>query len=232
MSPAVLDIQSPGRTFEDTSEQEHYLALAEKGLASREDHLHQIFKAYSERQDHRRKRKLPTIAFVGHGECGKDSSAEYLAKYSELEFTGGSTSIVAAPFMAAAHDIPPEGVEEYWSLRREHRDHWYKFCRALESLHPLLLVKAALSRGDILSGLRAVEEVRSAIPNIIEYFVWVDRKEAPVDHTLEFGTGFLFQTIPKNRFGWIDNNGSLDDLRYRTIAESVRLFRTNCFITF
>ena len=143
--------------------------------------------------------RLPSIALCGHGRCGKDTAAQFLAAITPLRL-GKTTSQVIAPHRAAQLQI---SVAEAYARRHQERNLWYEIGNQLRASDPASLVRETLRDGEICVGIRAVEELLAArAEGLLELVVWVDR-DIPADSTMKFGPELCDVVI--------ENRGSKED---------------------
>ncbi len=178
--------------------------LAERARLVREEmsaSLEVARAAYAKRRAAMRELKVPVVSFVGHGRAGKDTAAQMFCARARLTY-GGSTSLVAVPYVALA-----AGDHQYecYTGRHSHREFWFHFLNEFRRGEPDLIAKMLLAQGDVLAGVRAAEEFRCLIPNgVADIHVWIDRRGTPEDPTVEFTRDECDLVI--------DNNGSLVEL--------------------
>lgn len=182
------------------------------------DYIDSQLELYCQRQEKRTAMGLPVLDFTGHGRCGKDTSAQFFAELVPGVSYGGSTSNIICPLIAHAMRI---SEEECFEHRHDDRQFWKDFCDEFRKADHSLLCRMSLGRGDVLVGTRGWLELKAGvIEGVIDFPVWINRNAVPVDPTMDYDAGDVL-TFPDWR--WIDNNGTLDDLRLkvRKIAESV-----------
>jgi len=131
----------------------------------------------------RSSRKLPVVAFLGWGHCGKDTAADYWAKIYEMT-VDAATSRVVSPLVAWALGASNESVYE---ARHEDRQFWYQFCHHLREQDPVTLVRWVLGSSDVVVGVRADYELAESVKaGLIDLTVWVDRPGTAADPTVDF----------------------------------------------
>src|SRR5690606_36787501 len=125
----------------------------------------------------------PVLAFLGHGQCGKDTAAEYLARITGLVY-GGSTSNLLVPLIAAALGQEPGTA---FAERRTKRQYWFQFFNLFREEDPALLTKLLLSKADIVVGLRSAIEVEASVQEgLVDLTVWIENPRVPPDATVTF----------------------------------------------
>ena len=145
------------------------------------------------------RRKIPTIALCGPGECGKDTAGNFIAKHTKLRRAIG-TSEVIAPRMAGLLGRP---VEEVYAERREHRDEWAAMgdmlCQAAKD--PAHLVRESLKTGHIVSGIRRWAEIREVrLHRIVDTIIWIERPGCrEKDSTIEYDESMCDVILLNNR---------------------------------
>jgi hypothetical protein len=134
-------------------------------------------------------RVKPVIAFCGYGWAGKDTAALWFAKNTTLEFSGGA-SWHARKYMCkrlskdAGVKLDPD---EVYARRHEDRQLWYRYLNEYRAKDPVRLIRRCIRRGDILCGVRDKEEMVGAkVKNLVDLWVWIDRKDNPVDSTVTY----------------------------------------------
>ena len=186
--------------------------LAREALA---DYTRCALSNYARRREDLRQRKLPVVSFVGYGRAGKDTAAKIYCQLMQITY-GGSTSLAVLPYVAHATG---DREWECYSKRHANREFWFRFCNELRRGEPDLLAKLVLSQGDVLVGVRAAEEFRCLIPGgVADINVWIDRRDTPVDSTVEFTRDEADLVI--------DNNGSINELREK-LNRLVKLILVN-----
>ncbi len=191
--------------------------LLDRARLSRErhaDYVRTLIDKFADRAAARAARAAPVVAFLGMGRAGKDTAAEYFCVKTGLHYAGSSSSMVL-PIIADSIGIPPE---QAWAERHQHRQFWIDWCHAFRHDDPALLVRMALGAGDVVVGVRGRIELHTVQQErLIDYSVWVDNPDVPVDPTVEFVEADCDFSIP--------NHGAYTDL-YRRIDVLVRMLRT------
>lgn len=135
------------------------------------------------------------MLLVGHGRCGKDTAGEYLARISNLKFAG-TTSKYLAPYVAAVMGV---SVEEAYRDRHRNRDQWYRIGNELREKDPGILIRESLEHGDIVGGIRDIEEVDAAHRGgMADLVIWIENIWVPNDPTLMFTERQCDIVIPNN----------------------------------
>jgi hypothetical protein len=151
------------------------------------------------------------IAIVGPGRSGKDEVAQALDGKGPFKWCG-SLSWYALPFISRALGVTEQAC---WDNRHKHRGLWYEFCNWLRREDPCFLIRRALKKGNVVSGIRDVVEIDRAIEDqLFDAILWVERPETPVDPTLTYGKEKATDVL--------HNTGSLDDLRAAARAWAAR----------
>ena len=155
---------------------------------------------------------------IGHGDHGKDLFAEYLG----LPFKS-SSSMALDLFMfdrlnehlEAAALVPYATKQEAYADRHNHRDFWFNEIAAYTHDDKARMAKAILKEHDVYVGMRCLIEYEAS-KHLFDAVYWVD---AQYRKPLEPMSSFNIEYIPHD-MEWIDNNGSLEDLR--AIAKQVK----------
>lgn len=152
-----------------------------------------------------------TVLFVGWSTCGKDVAAEHLGKITSLRY-GFSFSRAGLPFMAEVMGVPEE---QAYADRHAHREKWKAHLDYLREGDETMLAEIALTRGEVLAGLRDKKELDAARKkDLFSHVVWIHRPGVPVDSTVTFSPGDCDNVIL--------NNGGLTDF-YEAIESWARL---------
>ena len=148
---------------------------------------------------------------IGHGDHGKDQFAEYLG----LPFKS-SSSMALDLFMfdrlnehlEAAALVPYATKQEAHADRHNHRDFWFNEISAFTHDDKARMAKAILKEHDIYVGMRCLIEYEAS-KHLFDAVYWVDAQHRK---PLEPISSFSIDFIP-HEMEWIDNNGSLEELR-------------------
>lgn len=176
-------------------------------------YINDLMIKYAMRKDLRKfKIGCPTLVFLGHSRCGKDTCVSELAKLTTL-VPATSVSAAMAPLLAWSLDKPtPLAFEE----RHNDREYWYEWINAFRRKYrPDTPTRMALAYGDMVAGIRSKDELEACVKNdVTNVLVWVDRAVAP-DPTLEFTYEDVLRLNRETGSAavFVDNNGSLDDLK-------------------
>lgn len=185
---------------------------AAAALTAHRDYLDEMLACYARRQQWRSENAVPTLAILGMGRAGKDTSAKYLCGLVPGMVYAGSSSNRLCRFVAHAVGL---SEEQAFAERHEHRDFWKEFGHALREPDLTLLARITLGFGDLAIGLRGREELHGCYRDgVIDYAVWIDRPSVPNDPTVEFTAGDCDLMIP--------NHGCVLEL-YRKLDRFVRL---------
>lgn len=127
---------------------------------------------------------MKKILLVGYGRSGKDEAGMFLAEHCGLRY-GGSTSWAALPMMAEFLKVHPMVA---WDTRHKNRELWKSQCDVFRQEDPCLLIRRALSTGDVITGVRGLPEIQAAITEkLFDHIIWVANPRVPVDPTVDFG---------------------------------------------
>lgn len=107
------------------------------------------------------------------------------------------------PLVAWSLDLPEDVA---FVQRHECRQYWYDWLNEFRRDDPAAVVRLTLADGDIVVGIRGVEEFRTAVrQRVIHYPTWVDNPRVPNDPTMMFD---------KEECDYIlSNHGDLAELR-------------------
>lgn len=145
--------------------------------------------------------QLPTISFLGHSGCGKDTACIWLADNVPGYTFEGSSSHYLIP-IAAEHLGIPEAVLR--ADRHKYAMDLFNTGNKLRGDNPGYLLQKVLERQNLVAGLRdrcEIEYGRSH--NLVDLFVWIESNRVKVDPTVAFG--------PEDCDIVILNNSSLQD---------------------
>lgn len=160
--------------------------------------------------------KTTKLLLVGHGRAGKDEAGEYLAKITNLKFAG-TTSLYLAKYVAK--ELGRSEAEVY-ATRHADRDEWYRIGNELRLNDPGVLVRESMENGDIIGGVRDIEEVVYCRENnVVDLIVWIENNRVPVDPTLKF-TSREADIIIQNNWGLGEYHG-----RLRRLAKSLNILK-------
>lgn len=126
---------------------------------------------------------IKKLLIVGWGRSGKDAAGEYLGRISTLRYAG-STSWAAKEDVADALGVHPQVA---WETRHENREKWKQICDHLRREDQTRLIRRALGTGEIVTGVRDLEELRAARhEQIFDRIIWVNRPGTRPDMTVTF----------------------------------------------
>lgn len=161
-------------------------------------------------------RGIPVLAFCGMGRAGKDTAAEYFCSYNELVYAGSASNMVL-PLIAHVIGLPEETV---WLERHSHRQFWIEACHAIRGRDLTLLTRMALSKSDVVVGLRGRLEFDANVRSgLLDATVWID-SGVPDDPTVEYGASDCDVMIP--------NRGSRTEL-YAKLRKFTALLKQRFF---
>ncbi len=151
--------------------------------------------------------KNKKLMIVGMGRAGKDTAGEYLGMVTNLKFAG-TTSLYLAKYVAQRLGV---STKEAYANRHESNDMrklWYDTGRQLRALDPGVLIRESMEFGDIIGGVRDVEEIETARrENLVDLIVWIENRRVPPDPTVMFDESVCDIVI--------QNNGSLEEFYTR-----------------
>lgn len=135
------------------------------------------------------------ILIVGHSRCGKDTAGEYLESISNLKFAG-TTSKFLAKYVAEYLGRP---VDEVYASRHANRELWFKIGNELRAKNPGVLIRESLKFGDIVGGIRDIEEIiLTRQQELVDLVVWIENNRVPEDPTLTFTSEHADVVIQNN----------------------------------
>lgn len=93
--------------------------------------------------------QIKRLLLVGYGRAGKDAGLEYLSALTGLR-NAGCTSKYLAKYVAQHL-----GVDELEAYRTRHdcREEWYRIGNSLRTNDPGILLREALSHGELTGGV-------------------------------------------------------------------------------
>lgn len=153
------------------------------------------------------------LLVVGHGRHGKDTVCEILSQHYHLTFQS-SSMFCAQQFiydrMNADLGYNYSTFEECYADRHNKREIWYNMIRDYNKPDPTRLGREIFESYDIYCGLRNKAEFH-ALKNSssYDYAIWVDRSDhlPPEDKNSNTIEPWMCDFV-------LDNNGSLDDLKF------------------
>lgn len=122
------------------------------------------------------------LIIIGHGGCGKDYAAGYLARTKGLR-NCGSVSAHCMDYVAAmlGYSDPARAYAE----RRERREEWAAAIDQYRKGDPAIIIREMFAKGDIIAGVRRREEFEAAkAEGLIDVTLWVEA-DVPYDPTNE-----------------------------------------------
>lgn len=189
------------------------------------DYIERMFEAV------RLKPVLPyRLMILGHGRSGKDTIAQMFANALGYHY-GGSTSLGVKPIItySITQSLDPVVNDQCYDDRHTYRQYWFDACNMLRRIDPLIIIKCQLAIGDFMLGNRSKEE----FINGLDYWrptsvIWMARRVAPVDPTLEFTRSDITIECNKRSIHHITmgNNDSLDVLRQQ-VDNALRFLPTS-----
>lgn len=156
------------------------------------------------------------LMILGYARHGKDTVAEILRDNLKLKFASSSFAAaekVMVPFLAAK-GITYASLDECYADRVNHRQDWYEQIKAYNNPDAAKLAREIYKDNDIYVGMRSdieLEAVRKE--GLFNYSIWVDRSKhvAPEPST-------SCSVTPAMAHHVLDNNGTLEQLKVRTLA--------------
>lgn len=165
------------------------------------------------------------LLIVGHGRHGKDTVCDILKEEYRYSFESSSafcSKLFIYDLLKDKYKYSSE--EECYADRHNHRAEWYNAISSYNIPDGSKLGKAILNSYDIYCGLRNKRELY-ALKNTktYDYAIWVDRSMVlPAEEKSSM-------TIEEWMCDFtIDNNGSLEDLRFNVRQLFDTLHKTNC----
>lgn len=158
----------------------------------------------------------PKILILGYARHGKDTVAEYLRDAYGLNFTSSSMfcaeRVMLPYFKANQTPTSPsyESAGECFDDRHNHRATWFQQIEAFNTPDKASLGRAIFAEHDIYCGLRSAREFH-AVKNsgLYDVCLWVDALQR---HDPEPRTSCTVEPWMADHI--IDNNGSIDELKY------------------
>ena len=156
------------------------------------------------------------LMILGYARHGKDTVAEILQNSLGLKFASSSFAAaekVMVPYFKSK-GITYASLDECYADRVNHRAEWYDQIKAHNTPDKARLAREIYAENDIYVGIRNIEEFE-AVRNegLFDYSIWVDRSEHQPPEPLSSNT-----TSPSMANYVIDNNGTLEQLKTRTIS--------------
>jgi hypothetical protein len=127
------------------------------------------------------------IAISGHGRCGKDTVAEFLAETPWFKYVAG-TSWWARHLVFSK--MPPcvyADAKACWMDRHNHRAAWANIIGEYNQKDPVALYRDCLAEQNVLTGIRWRREMQACrAAKLVDLWLWVERPGIPSDPTQEF----------------------------------------------
>ena len=162
--------------------------------------LGQSFKDYFSEAKYVDRDKI--LMVLGPGRSGKDTVANFIARNTNLTFTGSSSKYLCQ-FVAQGY------YEEFYSIRHDYKEMLFDLGNAIRDYELSLIPITTLAYNDILCGLRDGREVEYIIKSLKPASVlWIHRN-VPEDITM----GFTLLDV--NRY-CIESNTRLDHVSNNT----------------
>jgi len=150
-----------------------------------------------------------SVLVLGHGEHGKDTFAEMLAKKQELKFSSSSAAAfeVILPVLLTIYP-PTYPPEEIYADRRNQRELWRRLILLYNTPDRSALARHILKDNDMYVGMRSAEEFRAS-KHLFDKIYWVDARHrvGKVDESM--GIRYTSDMI------WVNNNGSVSELEHK-----------------
>jgi hypothetical protein len=152
----------------------------------------------------------------GYARHGKDTVAEILHESLGLRFVSSSFAAaekVMVPFLASK-GITYANLDDCYADRVNRRQDWYEQIKAYNTPDSAKLAREIYADNDIYVGIRnAVEFEAIRDEGLFDYSIWVDRsKHVPPESTVSTSV------LPSMADYVLDNNGTLEQLRFRALA--------------
>jgi hypothetical protein len=141
-----------------------------------------------------------TLAISGHGNCGKDTVCEWLAKNTSLRYTGSTSRHAVQEVFDHMKTIGIEyaDIEECYRDRSAHRQIWADVLSEINAHDKTTLYRRCLKDQDILNGVRNKDELMACkAAGMIDLIIWIDR-DVSNDPTQGYGSE-LCDLIISNR---------------------------------
>lgn len=166
--------------------------------------------------------KLPKLLIIGHGRHGKDTVSEIISSTYNYKFENSSrfcSKLFIYDKFKNKYNYKNE--VECFNDRHNRRQEWYDAISEYNTPDAARLGKEIFKKNNIYCGLRKKNEFEAMVNDkVFDYSIWVDRtqhlpKEDITSMTLnESMADFI-----------VDNNGSLEDLKYNTINLMEKILR-------
>jgi hypothetical protein len=156
------------------------------------------------------------LMILGYARHGKDTVAEILRDVHKLRIVSSSLAAaerVMVPYFKSI-GINYASLEECYADRVNHRSEWYDQIKAFNTPDSARLAREIYSQNDVYIGIRNVEEFEAARKEgLFQYSIWVDRSKHVPPESTSSNT-----MLPSMASHVIDNNGTLEQLRVRTLS--------------
>ncbi len=142
------------------------------------------------------------LAICGSGGCGKDTVCDWLAKHTNLRYTGSTSWYAASDVFDHMQTLGIEypSIVECYNDRGQHRQIWADVINQINNVDRTKLYKLCLEEEDILNGIRNRDQlVACKADNLVDLIVWIDRS-VKHDPTMGYGSELCDIVIP-NKHG-------------------------------
>lgn len=150
------------------------------------------------------------LLIVGHARHGKDTVAELLKEYYDLDFVSSSQACADIFIYDALKDkYGYKTPEECFQDRVNHRDEWYQMICDYNKEDKAKLAKEILKYNNTYVGMRDWSEIQECLKQeLFDLVIWVDASERlPQENSSSFNITKADADII------IENNGTLDELK-------------------
>lgn len=156
------------------------------------------------------------LMILGYARHGKDTVAEILRDSLGLKFVSSSFAAaekVMVPFLAAK-GITYATLDECYADRVNHRQDWYEQIKAYNTPDGARLAREIYKDNDVYVGMRNEVELEAVRKEgLYDYSIWVDRSQ----HVAPESSASCSVNQSMANYT-IDNNGTLDQLKGKTLA--------------
>jgi hypothetical protein len=147
------------------------------------------------------------LLILGHGEHGKDTVACMLRDLCGITFRSSSEAaceIAVFPYLSEIYGY--DDWYECYADRRNHREEWRYLITEYNTPDKAKLCREIIATNDCYVGMRCPLEYAASKP-LFDAVIWVDAgNRKPLDPSMGIA--------PDTGMIWIDNSGTLPDLRY------------------
>lgn len=155
---------------------------------------------------------MHNLLIIGHGRHGKDTVAEMLRDAHGYSFMSSSEFVLHEAIWEDWGKYNYDTIDECFNDRAQHRAIWARMITMYNTPDKTRTARTMLERGhNLYVGMRKRDELLACKAHgLFDAIIWVDRSEHLPEEPY---TSMDLTAKDADREWYVDNNGSLDDLR-------------------